>query len=99
MEINSIPEAFQSKMRLAIVATLITGEKKSFNQIKETTKGTDGNLSSHLTKLEQMGYLDVKKQFIGKKTCTTYSLTRNGKLEFEEYVKLLEQILKSVDLT
>ncbi|KUO78195.1 MAG: MarR family transcriptional regulator [Desulfosporosinus sp. BRH_c37] len=92
MNINSIPESFQSKIRIAIISTLITGDK-SFNEIKEITKATDGNLSVHLSKLEEMGYLTVTKEFIGKKPRTTYSLTETGRNEFVEYVFLLEKLL------
>ncbi len=92
MDINSIPEAFQSKIRIAIISALIIGDK-TFSQIKESTNGTDGNLSVHLTKLEDMGYISVTKEFVGKKPRTTYSLTKTGRQEFEEYVNLLEKIL------
>ena len=92
MNINSIPESFQSKIRIAIVSTLITGDK-TFSEIKEITKATDGNLSVHLSKLEEMSYVTVTKEFIGKKPRTTYSLTETGRMEFVEYVSLLEKLL------
>ena len=92
MNINSIPESFQSKIRIAIVSTLITGDK-TFSEIKEITKATDGNLSVHLSKLEEMSYVTVTKEFIGKKPRTTYSLTKTGRIEFVEYVSLLEKLL------
>lgn len=94
MEIHSIPEAFQSKIRLAIVSCLVTGEK-TFNEIKEITQATDGNLSIHLSKLEEGGYINVAKAFIDKKPRTTYTLTENGRQQFEDYVALLEGILKN----
>ena len=93
MDINSIPELFQSRIRLAIISTLILGDN-TFNQIKEITQATDGNLSLHLTKLEEAGCIKSEKEFIGKKPRTTYSLTKNGRKEFEDYVEFLEQILK-----
>jgi DNA-binding HxlR family transcriptional regulator len=95
MDINLIPESFQSKIRLAIVSALITGDK-TFTEIKEITQATDGNLSIHLSKLEESEYLKVTKEFVSKKPRTTYSLTTKGKKEFKEYVELLEQLLKQV---
>jgi DNA-binding HxlR family transcriptional regulator len=92
VNINSIPESLQSKIRIAIVSTLITGDK-TFSEIKEITKATDGNLSVHLSKLEEMSYVTVTKEFIGKKPRTTYSLAETGRIEFIEYVSLLEKIL------
>lgn len=96
MDIGSIPEAFQSKIRLMIISAIITGEK-SFNQIKEVTNASDGNLSIHLTRLEDAGYLVSSKKFVARKPCTTYTLTENGRREFEEYVKMLDKLLKQSD--
>ncbi|HEY5584689.1 MAG TPA: transcriptional regulator [Ruminiclostridium sp.] len=92
MDISSIPEAFQSKIRLAIISSLITGEK-TFNQVKEATQASDGNLSIHLTRLEESDYIVSSKYFVGKKPRTTYKLTDNGRRGFGNYVKMLEQIL------
>jgi len=92
VDINSIPESFQSKIRIAIISTLITGDK-NFKEIKELTKTTDGNLSVHLSKLVEMNYLTVSKEFIGKKPRTTYSLTETGRNAFVEYVSLLQKLL------
>lgn len=92
MDIFSIPQVFESRVRLAIISALITGEK-NFKEIKEITKGTDGNLSVHLGKLENIGYITSKKEFVGKKPRTTYTLTADGRLGLENYVTLLEKIL------
>lgn len=94
MNINSIPDSFQSKIRIAIVSALITGEK-TFKEIKEITKATDGNLSVHLSKLEEINYVSVKKEFFGKKPRSTYTLTETGRDEFIEYVSLLEKLLST----
>lgn len=96
MDINSIPEAFQSRIRLAVISSLIMGDS-TFSQIKEITQTSDGNLSIHLRKLEEAGYISSKKEFIGKKPRSTYTLTNNGRKEFEDYVKLLGQILQQND--
>ncbi len=93
MIIDFIPEAFESRIRLAIQTALLTGPK-TFKDIKEVTKSTDGNLSSHLTKLEKLGYLVSKKEFFGKRPRTTYTLTEKGRASLYEYVNLLESILK-----
>lgn len=93
MDILSIPESLESRIKLAIQFALLT-ESKTFKQLKEVTKATDGNLSSHLTRLETMGHITSMKQFIGKKPTTTYTLTDNGKQMLHEYVDLLQTILK-----
>jgi DNA-binding HxlR family transcriptional regulator len=94
MDINSIPESLQSKFRIAVIAALMTGPK-TFRQIKELTDATDGNLSVHMSRLEELGYIDVKKEFIAKRPCTTYGLTELGKKHFKEYVELLEKLINN----
>lgn len=93
MDINSISEAFESKIRLAIQCSLLS-EPKSFSELKEVTGATDGNLSSHLTKLESMGHILVDKTFIGKRPRTTYTITELGRQKLSEYVDFLENIIK-----
>jgi DNA-binding HxlR family transcriptional regulator len=92
MDIHSIPESFQSKIRIAVIAALLGGPK-TFRQIKELTDATDGNLSVHMSRLEELGYIDVKKEFIAKRPCTTYELTEFGKEQFKEYVELLDNLI------
>ena len=55
MEINTIPEAFQTKLRLAVLSSLLTG-KKNFRELKSTTSATDGNLGAQIKKLNELGY-------------------------------------------
>jgi len=93
LNINSIPDIFQSKLRIAIIASLMTGEK-TFTELKEITGATDGNLSIHLSKMEENGYIEVYKDFFNKKPRTRYNLTAKGKDEFINYVNTLENILK-----
>jgi len=95
MEINSIPEAFQTKIRIAIISSLITGGK-SFKQLKQLTEATDGNLGAQLIKLEELKYINVKKQFIGRKPLSTYTLTKVGLDSFKEYVEMLEDCINQL---
>ena len=60
MEINAIPEAFQTKIRLAILSSLLTG-KKNFRELKVITSATDGNLGAQIKKLNGLGYVTVEK--------------------------------------
>lgn len=94
MEINAIPEAFQTKLRISIISALLSGEQ-SFKDLKEITGSTDGNLGAQLLKLEDMGYLSSKKEFVGRKPRTSYELTELGVNSFREYVNMLETLLKN----
>ncbi len=92
MEINTIPEAFQTKLRLAILSAILTGEK-NFRELKSITEATDGNLGAQIKKLEEAGYLTVRKEFVNSKPQTTCSMTDFGRKQFREYVEMLERLL------
>lgn len=93
MDINSIPDIFQSKLRIAIIACLMTGER-TFKEVKEITGATDGNLSVQVSKMEESGYIEVYKHFFNNKPQTRYNLTVKGKREFIDYVNTLDNVLK-----
>ncbi len=93
MEMNNIPEMFQSKLRLMIVSGLIK-QPLSFAALKQLTGATDGNLSVQISKLADAGYLIVRKEFVGRKPLTTCELTRHGRDSFRQYVELLNSILQ-----
>jgi DNA-binding HxlR family transcriptional regulator len=82
-----------SPVRLAVLSILISVRQADFNYLKKTTEATDGNLSTHLAKLEEAGYIRVKKSFQGRKPLTTFFLTEKGKAAFSAYLKVLESYL------
>ena len=92
MEINAIPEAFQTNLRLAVLSALLTGEK-NFRELKNITEATDGNLGAQLKKLEEAGYITVSKAFVNRKPQTSCVLTAFGRQQFKEYVEMLERLL------
>ncbi len=92
MNIDSIPEAFSVALRLKIISSLVSASK-TFNELREMTQATQGNLSVQLTKLETWGYITSDKVIEKKRTKTTYTLTDFGLTQFEEYVALLQAVL------
>lgn len=92
MILPEIPDAFQSRIRISIVARLIEGPA-SFVELKRVSHASDGNLGVHLRKLEQNGYIETEKTFVERKPRTTAELTRKGRREFIEYVELLKRIV------
>ena len=92
MEMNNIPEMFQSKLRLMFVSGLIK-QPLSFTALRQLTGATDGNLSVQINKLADAGYIIVRKEFSGKKPLTTCELTQDGRESFRQYVELLNSIL------
>ncbi len=93
MEINTIPEAFQTKLRLAVLSSLLTG-KKNFRELKIITSATDGNLGAQIKKLSALGYITIEKAFVDNKPQTTCLITEYGRMQFKEYVEMLENFLK-----
>jgi len=79
--------------RLKIMAQLFVVEEEDFIALKVQTGLTWGNLSSHITKLEDKGYVNIKKEFKGKKPRSWASLTSKGKEAFEEYIKSMQGFL------
>lgn len=93
MEINSIPDIFQSKLRIAIVACLMAGER-TFKEVKELTGATDGNVSVQISKMAESGFIEIQKDFFNNKPRTKYRLTEQGRKAFIDYVNTLDDILK-----
>jgi DNA-binding MarR family transcriptional regulator len=79
------------------MSILMVNDKVEFSSMKEMLDITDGNLASHISALEKLEYIEVQKQFIGKKPNTTYSVTRAGKKAFNEHLDALEKLLKQRD--
>ena len=80
--------------RLLIVTILYMAEKADFLFLLNETGLTRGNLSTHLTKLETAGYVNIEKSFRGKIPQTLCSLTPSGQEAFEKYRKQINQFLK-----
>jgi DNA-binding MarR family transcriptional regulator len=92
--IEELNKAFESRIRLGIMSVLVVNESSDFNTLKEQLNITDGNLSSHITALEKLQYLKVKKQFIGKKPNTTYLITASGRKAFTGHLDALEKLIR-----
>lgn len=82
------------RARLGIVSALAAREAASFGELKSLLDMTDGNLSVHLRTLEEAGYVAIDKAFVDRKPRSTARLTRKGRLAFEHYVEVLEEIVK-----
>ena len=94
--IEQLNKVFDSRVRLGIMGALLVNEEMSFNQLKELVGVTDGNLASHLKTLESNQYIKVEKGFLGRKTNTTYHVTRNGEKAFRTHLEALEQMIKNL---
>ncbi len=89
-----INKLFESRIRLGVMSILVVNECVDFNALKDFLQVTDGNLASHLKSLERNNFIMVKKQFIGRKPNTNYSVTEIGEKAFSEHLNALEEIIK-----
>lgn len=92
--IENINKAFENRIRLGIMSILMVNDWVEFNTLKETLDLSDGNLASHISALEKLKYLEVRKAFIGKKPNTSYRVTREGKKAFGEHLDALEKLIQ-----
>lgn len=78
------------------MSMLMVNEWMDYNEIKERLELTDGNLASHISGLEKLNYIEIRKRFVGKKTNTSYKITRPGKKAFQDHINALEKLLKNM---
>lgn len=97
-DFNQLDELIHSKIRLGIMSMLIGVEFAEFTFIKTKLSLTDGNLSANLKKLEEAGYIDVEKLFVGRKPQSRYKTTEKGKTAFTAYISNLEKLIKASEL-
>ena len=95
--IENLNKVFDSRVRLGIMSSVLVNEEINFNELKELIQVTDGNLASHLKTLEENGYIKVQKGFIGRKTNTTYGVTKAGEKAFKAHLDALEKMIRSIE--
>ena|SRR5687768_12723667 len=94
--INGLNKVFESRIRLGVMSVLMVNVEVNFNDLKEMLEVTDGNLATHLVNLEENGFIKVHKGFIGKKTNTTYSVTKSGQRAFVDHITALENMIRGM---
>jgi DNA-binding MarR family transcriptional regulator len=93
--IDTLNKAFESRIRLGIMSILMVNDQVEFTMLKELLQITDGNIASHISGLEKLGYVSVTKQFVGKKPNTSYAATKAGKDAFAKHIQALEQLIQT----
>lgn len=94
--IAGLNKTFDNRIRLGVMSSLMVNDEISFNDLKQLLEVTDGNLATHLQTLEESGFLKVHKGFVGRKTNTTYSITKSGEKAFKDHIQALENMIKGV---
>lgn len=93
--LDGLDKAFESKARLGIMSVLMVNDWVEFTEMKEVLGLSDGNVASHISALEKLGYIHIRKEFRGKKPVTSYTATVPGKKAFENHLNALEKLINS----
>jgi DNA-binding MarR family transcriptional regulator len=93
-DIAKIDDVIHGRLRLGIMAYLVSAEVADFNELKNALKATQGNLSVQLRKLEEAGYIAIEKGFVGRKPLTQARLTAEGRNAFTRYLEALSALVK-----
>lgn len=91
---RDIDDVIHGRVRLAVMAYLSGAGSADFNELKAKIGGTDGNLSVHIRKLEEAGYIRVEKKFAGRRPLTICHLTKKGREAWIAYIKRMEALMR-----
>ena len=78
---------------MSVLSALTEGEALEFKRLKDIAQATDGNLGAHLTTLEKAGYVEIEKDFVGKRPRTRARITKTGRRAFQQHLQYLRDIL------
>jgi DNA-binding MarR family transcriptional regulator len=93
---GELDKVIHERMRLGIISALAANEKLSFSDLKSLLNTTDGNISVHARKLEDAGYLTMKKSFSGRTPLTEYKITKEGRKALEKYLDHMEALINAM---
>lgn len=91
--IDRIDDVIHGRLRLGIMVYLADAEVADFNELKRALEATQGNLSVHLRKLEDAGYVGIEKGYVGRKGLTRIRITPAGRAAFAQYVEALAALI------
>ena len=92
-DIGKLDDVTHGRMRLGIMAFLANAEVADFNELKAILEATQGNLSAHLRKLEDAGYIAIEKSFLACKPLTRARITPAGRKAFASYLDALSDLV------
>lgn len=92
-DLPELDPVVHGRLRLALLSLLSGVEQAEFTWLRTRTQATDGNLGAQLLKLEEAGYVTIKKKFVLRKPQTVYRITETGRQALAAYVQALKQLL------
>lgn len=94
-DITRVDDVIHGRVRLGIMTVLVARGGIEFKALRDQLMLTDGNLSTHLRKLEDAGYIMQEKTFVGRRPLTNLSLTEKGRVAFLQYLDTMRALLRT----
>ena len=94
---NDIDDVIHGRLRLGIMAYLSTVSPAIFGELRDKVGATDGNLSTHLRKLEEAGYVELEKRFVGRRPQTRVHLTEAGRKAWLTGLERMQALMKAAE--
>lgn len=92
-----IDDVIHGRLRLGIMAYLSTASPAIFGELKDKVGATDGNLSTHLRKLEDAGYVKQEKRFVGRRPQTRVFLTESGRKAWLAWIDQMQGLMRAAE--
>ena len=92
---KGLDDVIHGRIRLGAVAYLASVESASFTELRDQVGATDGNLSAHVAKLEEAGYVEIAKSFVGRKPRTRLTLTPRGRQAWAQWLDRIERLTRA----
>ena len=96
---SGLDDVIHGRIRLGVVAYLASVESALFTELRDRVGATDGNLSAHVGKLEEAGYVSVAKSFAGRKPQTRLALTHRGRQAWNNWLGRIEKLTRAAAST
>jgi DNA-binding MarR family transcriptional regulator len=93
-DIGKLDDVIHGRLRLGIMAYLADANAADFNELKTLLDATQGNLSVHLRKLEEAGYVEIEKSFLNRKPLTRARITEAGRKAFAAYLEAIAKLVE-----
>ena len=97
-DVEGLDEVVHGRLRLGIMAYLAHAEAADFNELKSALNATQGNLSIHLRKLEEAGYVAIDKSFLNRKPLTRARLTDKGRKALAAYLEAMARLVDDLKI-
>lgn len=94
---SAIDDVIHGRLRLGIIAYLSAVSNATFSEVRDKVGTSDGNLSTHIRKLEQAGYLEVEKRFVGKRPQTRLHLSKTGRKAWLAWLDQMQALMRAAE--